>query len=83
MDCSRRDFLFAGVSAGVAGMACNAAFGGEVAHSVRKLKGFAPLDVKKISVRVGAERPFRVMHVSDTHPPALVVASGKLAVGRW
>jgi len=67
MDCGRRDFLFAGVSAGVVGMAGNVAYGGECAPADRKLKGFAPLDVKKISIKIGAKRPFKVMHISDTH----------------
>ena len=34
MDCSRRDFLFAGVSVGVVGMAGNVAYGGECAPAL-------------------------------------------------
>ena len=66
MDCSRRDFLFAGVGAGAI-LAADSAFGGVSPSSERKLKGFAPLDVKRITVKVGAKQPFKVFHVSDTH----------------
>ncbi len=66
MDLSRRDFLFAGVGAG-AMMAAHSAFGGSLPARERRLKRFAPLDVKRVSVKVGASRPFKVMHVSDTH----------------
>ena len=87
MDCRRRDFIFAGVSAGVVGMAGNVAYGGECAPVARKLKGFAPLDVKKIAVKVGAERPFKVMHVSDTHIVRVEKSDGdakiRLAAARY
>ena len=66
MNCSRSEFVFGGISAGVMAVA-NVALGGERAAGGRKLKGFAPLDVKRIAVKVGAKRPFKVMHVSDTH----------------
>ena len=31
------------------------------------LKGFKPLKVKRIRIEIGAERPFRAFHLSDTH----------------
>lgn len=87
MDCSRRDFLFAGVSAGVVGMAGNVACGGECASAERKLKGFAPLDVKRVAIKVGAKRPFKVVHVSDTHIVRVEKADGdakmRLAAARY
>jgi hypothetical protein len=58
MDCSRRDFLFAGVGAGAI-LAADSAFGGVSQSAERKLNGFAPLDVKRITVKVGAKQPFR------------------------
>ena len=73
MDLDRRDFLRAGIGVGLATMG-RAAFAaaGEAPDvcskaAARRLKGFAPLDVKRISVNVGAARPFKVVHVSDTH----------------
>lgn len=35
--------------------------------AVQKLRGFAPLRMERISIDVGAERPFKAMHVSDSH----------------
>ena len=54
MNFSRRDFIVAGASAGMMA-AGNAAFGEVLGPEVRKLKGFAPLNVKRIFVEVGAE----------------------------
>lgn len=53
MNFSRRDFIVAGASAGMMA-AGNAAFGEVLGPEVRKLKGFAPLNVKRIFVEVGA-----------------------------
>ncbi len=70
MECSRREFLLAGVGAGFA-LAADSVFGAAPQQprpkSVGRLKGYAPLGVKRVSVKVGAERPFKVVHVSDTH----------------
>ena len=33
----------------------------------KKLCGFSPLDLRRIRIAVGAERPFKAVHVSDTH----------------
>lgn len=39
-------------------------FSGRIA---REVEAFAPLNIKEITVKLGAEKPFDVMHVSDTH----------------
>ena len=33
----------------------------------RDISGRAELDVKRITVKVGAKRPFELMHISDSH----------------
>lgn len=33
----------------------------------RDVEGFAPLNIKEITIEAGASKPFDVMHVSDTH----------------
>ena len=33
----------------------------------KKLCGFSPIDLRRIRIAVGAERPFKAVHVSDTH----------------
>jgi hypothetical protein len=86
MNFSRRDFIVAGASAGMMA-AGNAAFGEVLGPEVRKLKGFAPLNVKRIFVEVGAERPFKVVHLSDTHIVRAVKSDGyakiRLAAARY
>lgn len=73
MNYNRRDFLFASIGAGIA-TASGHSWGENKSSAARpetearrKLRKFSPLDVKKIVVNVGAERPFKVVHVSDTH----------------
>lgn len=86
MNCSRRDFLSAGVGAG-AMLAADAIFGGALPPAERKLKGFAPLDVKRVAIKIGAKSPFKVMHVSDTHIVRAEQADGdakiRLAAARY
>ena len=86
MNCNRREFVFGGIGASVM-LATDLAFGGELPPKGRKLKGFAPLAVKKISIKVGAKRPFKVMHLSDTHIVRAVKADGdakiRLAAARF
>ncbi len=86
MNCSRHEFILGGICAGGV-LAASAAFGVSSQGEDRKLKGFAPLDVRKVSVKVGAERPFKVMHVSDTHIVRAEKADGdakiRLAAARY
>lgn len=86
MNCSRRDFLSAGVGVG-AMLAADAIFGGALPPAERKLKGFAPLNVKRVAIKIGAKRPFKVMHVSDTHIVRAEQADGdakiRLAAARY
>jgi len=51
---TRREFVLGATS--LAGVAC---YG--------KLQGFAPLSLKRVRIAVGAERPFKAVHVSDSH----------------
>ncbi len=62
----RREFICAGAGF-LAASALGAPADKSAPSSGRKLKGFRPLNVRKVRVNVGAERPFKVMHVSDTH----------------
>ena len=61
----RREFLCSG-AAFAAGLPTVASGVGLTGKS-NCLKGFKPLRVKRIRIEVGAERPFRAFHLSDTH----------------
>jgi len=65
---NRREFVGFG-AAFVAGLPVVAAQASGEAAAARpnRLKGFEPLKVKRIRIEVGAERPFRAFHLSDTH----------------
>lgn len=85
---NRREFF-----KGAAAMFAAAAFADGNAEPVcaadapRRPKGFAPLNVRRVKIAVGAERPFKVMHVSDTHLVRAELSDGerklKLAAGRY
>lgn len=65
----RRSFIRCG-AAFAAGMPLAVAHGttqGDVRKGPNRLKGFAPLKVKRIRIEVGASAPFRAFHLSDTH----------------
>ena len=62
---NRREFLCSG-AAFAAGLPTVAAGAAQTAKS-NSLNGFKPLRVKRIRIEVGAERPFRAFHLSDTH----------------
>lgn len=87
MNICRRDFLLAGVGLGVMALDGSTFAVDGPAASTRRLKGFSPLSVKRIAVRVGAKRPFKVMHVSDTHIVRAMSADGdakiRLAAARY
>ena len=61
----RREFLCFG--AAFAASFPSVASGSGMPSSQRRLAGFAPLKVKRISIEVGASHPFRAFHLSDTH----------------
>ena len=62
---SRRSFIAAGAALALATELRAAA----PADTVRKTKlpGFKPLDLRRLQIKVGAERPFKAVHISDTH----------------
>ena len=68
-------------------LAADSAFGEALPPKEHRLKGFAPLDVKRIEIKVGAKCPFKVMHVSDTHIVRVAKSDGdakmRLAAGRY
>ena len=33
----------------------------------RKIEGCGPMDIRKLKIRVGARRPFSMLHISDSH----------------
>ena len=66
---NRRDFLGLG-AAFAAGLPLVVPARAESATPVagrKRLKGFAPLKVRRIRIDVGASAPFRAFHLSDTH----------------
>ena len=87
MNICRRDFLLAGVGLGVTALDGSTFAVDGPAASTRRLKGFSPLDVKKLRIDVGAERPFKVVHVSDTHIVRAELSDGdrkiRLAAARY
>jgi len=68
--CDRRSFLAAGAGMMFAGglRAESNAEGREPPRpATNRLKGFRPLELKRIRIEVGASKPFRAVHISDTH----------------
>ena len=66
----RRAFLAAGAGvllAGGLGAAGEAQPGGGAAAPAKKLKGFKPLEMRPLRIEAGASKPFKAVHVSDTH----------------
>ena len=64
---NRRTFLASGAGMILAaGLPAFPAAGGAGAEA-KKLRGFKPLELRKIRIAAGAERPFKAVHISDTH----------------
>jgi len=68
---NRRAFLVAGAGVLLAG-GLGAADktrpgGGAAAAPAKKLKGFAPLEMRPLRIEAGASKPFKAVHVSDAH----------------
>ena len=63
--CGRRAFLAAGAGMLIAGGLH--ADGGAKSAPAKKPAGFTPLLLKPLRIEVGASRPFKAVHVSDTH----------------
>ncbi len=66
MNMHRRMFLELG-AAFAASVQSSLRMAGAEAPKGNRPGGFAPLKVKRIRVEVGAEKPFRAFHLSDTH----------------
>lgn len=68
---NRRSFLAAGAGILFAGGLCAEGGGPSIsaADAARKknLNGFRPLELRRIRLEVGASKPFKAVHVSDTH----------------
>ena len=62
---SRRSFIAAGAALALA-TELRAAVPADTVRKT-KLPGFKPLDLRRLQIKVGAERPFKAVHISDTH----------------
>lgn len=66
MNFDRRGFLsLAGLAA--LGLPCGASAGGGAPSAAGRPRGFEPLRIKRLRIKVGAEKPFAAYHLSDTH----------------
>jgi len=68
---NRREFLVAGagmvmMAAGL-GAAPKARAGAARGAGAGRLRGFRPLELKRLKIEVGAQRPFKAVQLSDTH----------------
>ena len=68
---NRREFLVAGagmmLAAGLGAVPKSQAGAAGAAAPARKLRGFRPLELRRLKIAAGAERPFKAVHLSDTH----------------
>ena len=62
---SRRSFIAAGAALALA-TELRAAVPADTVRKT-KLPGFKPLDLRRLQIKVGAKRPFKAVHISDTH----------------
>ena len=61
---ARRDFIKVGGGAVLASLLPNDA---SAAPAKRKVKPLTPLSLNRVSLKVGAGKPFQIIHISDTH----------------
>ena len=64
---NRREFLAAGAGMVLATGLHAAPVADTSKAPEKKLRGFKPLYLERIKIEAGAERPFKAVHVSDTH----------------
>ena len=76
MNCTRRGFLKGGIGSGVLATA-PVTEGHAVFEKRAGLKGFQPLKLRRVTLRVGASRPFKAIHLSDTHLARAAQADGE------